>query len=301
MFRLIRKLKKRIKFFSLLLIVLAIVHFVPNILKTSKEESTPEGSIKATFVDVGQGGSFLLETSDGKTLLIDGGEFKSYSTHLKPYLESRGIDTVDIAIVSHYHSDHMGGISELVEENKVECLILPDYPDTDNSRTQLEKSAKKTKTDIKYVSAGDRIDCRTQGLLVDAIHPQKGGHDYDNFHNNNSLVFRITYGKTTMLITGDIEAQAEKTICNSNENLECDILQIPHHGSSTSSTSAFLSKTDPTYAVIQSGKNNRYGHPHQETLSALRDEDITLYRNDQYGHITFNISPTTIEEIEYSK
>jgi len=293
-----KRTQKRLTFGIMLFIAAILTYFIPQTIEAPSNTSNSEQLI-ATFIDVDQGDSFLMETPDNKTVLIDGGDFDKYKTHLLPFLDSRQIDTINTAVVTHYHDDHLGGISELVKDKKVENLILPDYPDEDTTRSELEKLAKKTSTNVFYASAGDTLNLGSNGIVAKVIHPASGGLEGDNFHNNSSLVLHITYGKSSILITGDIESRAEKLI--SKENIRCDIMKIPHHGSSSSSSKKFLKAADPTYGIISAGKNNRYGHPHYEVLEALDDESITVYRTDRDGHITFTISPEKIQNIGFSK
>lgn len=297
----INKLKKRTLFYVLLAIVIIVAHIFSISEDPKRPETSPVGNLEVTFIDVGQGSSVMLKTADGKTILFDGGESDVYETNLKPFLESQSIQKIDTAIVSHYHSDHMGGIGELLKEGRINRLILPDYPVESKETDFWEKYARKTNTKIDYASLGDTIDCGYHGLLVDVMNPPQNGIQSDSYHNDNSLVLRVIYGKTAILLTGDIEIPAESAVCKLNEDISCEILQIPHHGSSTSTSDRFLSKTDPTYAVIQSGAGNRYGHPHYETLSNLEDADVQVYRNDTDGHIIFTVSPTSIINTSFVK
>ena len=104
--------------------------------------------------------------------------------------------------------------------------------------------------------------------------------------NNNSIVLRVEYGDTTFLFTGDMEQTAEEDLLNSGADVKADVLKVGHHGSSTSTSYRFLREVEPTYAVISCGQYNSYGHPHEETLSKLRDADVTVYRTDLQGDIT---------------
>ena len=264
--------------------------------KASMPPSTSGDFLTVTFIDVGQGDSALIKTPDGKSLLIDGGEYEAYDESLKPFLMSQDIQSVDYALVSHYHSDHMGGISEMLAEQKVRKLIIPEYDDKNQSREKLVKKANKNQTELLEVSQGDSIDLGDPDLKVSVLHPEKGGFSKDN-ENSNSLVLYVEYLGTSFLFTGDLEADAEETLVDSYA-LECDVLKAGHHGSSTSTSEEFLMATNPTYAVISAGRNNRYGHPHYETLDLLENDDVKIYRTDTDGDITFKVSEKGIEKIE---
>ncbi len=290
--------KKKLQFYILSVIALILATFAAKTFP----EGTPSytGNLQVIFVDVGQGDSTFIRTPSGETLLIDGGEYDTYETHLLPFLRKQGIKTIDTAIATHYHSDHIGGIQLLTEDGGVKTLVLPDYDDTDNSRKYLENAAYNNDTQVQYVSAGDVIETHCDDLSIKVLHPSRGGSNGNNFHNNNSLVLHISYGKTSFLITGDIEARAERELI-SNNNIECDVLKVPHHGSSSSSSEEFIQAADPTYGIISAGKNNSYGHPHFETLDTLNDEDIRIYRTDTDGNITFDVTDNGIKDIFFSK
>jgi len=133
-----------------------------------------------------------------------------------------------------------------------------------------------------------------------ALHPEKGGLSGENFHNNSSLTLMASCFDTKVLLTGDIESRAERRIAGTGD-IECDILKVSHHGSSTSSSKDFLIAANPTYGVISAGEDNAYGHPHFEVLERLEDEDIRVYRTDTDGSITFEIGEEGIKNIATEK
>jgi len=290
--------KKKLQFYILSFIALILASFAAKTFPANMPNATE--NLQVIFIDVGQGDSTLIRTLSGETMLIDGGEYDTYETHLKPFLREQGIKSIDTAIVTHYHSDHMGGIQLLTEDGDVKKLILPDYSDTDNSKKHIVQAAHKTDTEVQYVSAGDIIETSCDGLSVKVVHPSRGGSEGKNFHNNSSLVLHISYGNTSFFITGDIETRAEEEII-ANNNIECDVLKVPHHGSSTSSSKKFIQAADPTYGIISAGKDNSYGHPHFETLDTLNDEDTIIYRTDTDGNITFEVTDDGIKDISFTK
>ncbi|MBQ7097601.1 MAG: MBL fold metallo-hydrolase [Clostridia bacterium] len=285
----------------IVIVALVVSYFGSEPLRQNKNrDNITADEIAVTFIDVEQGDSCLITDSSGKTLLIDGGESEAYESHLEPFLDSCGIESVDTAVVSHYHSDHMDGIFELVRDGRVKKLVIPDYEDSDDSRAMLEMQAKKSGTAVSLVADGDVIDSGINALDARVLHPKGGGYAGKNFHNNSSLVLRVEYGKTVFMFTGDIEARAEREIME-KYNVECDVLKVAHHGSTTSSTKEFMVAADPTYGVISVGEGNRYGHPHNEILDLLQDEDVRVYRTDRDGNITFEVSKNRIEDIRFSR
>ena len=285
-------MRSKKKLFYFLWVVAVIIATLAA--KTYPEKIASE-NLAVTFVDIGQGDATFFETPSGTTVLVDGGEADEYEKGLLPFLSSRGRETVDIAIVSHYHSDHEGGIYESLLDGKIEKLILPDYPDTDGTRNGLERAAKRGGCEIEYVSKGDIIKV-SEDFSLKVLHPEKGGAEGKNFHNNSSLVIMASCYDTEILLTGDIESRVESEIF-AGEDIECDILKVAHHGSSSSSSKGFLTAADPTYAVISAGKGNSYGHPHYETLEKLENDDIRVYRTDTDGDITFEIAKDGIKNI----
>ncbi len=295
-----RPSSKKPRFYFLTIIAALLATFATKTLPEPSRSATASGSLEITFIDVGQGDATLIETPEGETILIDGGEFDTYSSHLKPFLDSRDIDIVDTAVTTHYHSDHSGGIYELVSRGKAAKLVLPDYKDTDNTKSDLESAAKSTHAEIEHVSKGDFLKTDCKDLTIEILHPKAGGLSGENFHNNNSLVLWVKYFDTAFLITGDIEARAEKEIIKAYD-IECDVLKVPHHGSSTSSSQKFLDAADPTYAIISAGTDNSYGHPHYEVLDRLENDDIRIYNTAKDGSITFEVTADGIKDIKFSK
>ena len=291
--------RKKFQFYTLTIVAVCLSVLANLTFPHKSSALVPDKSLYVTFINVGQGDAALIRTPKDETLLIDGGEKDSFETHLLPYLKKEGIQEIDAAIVTHYHSDHAGGIYELLTHNAVESLFIPDYKDTDKTKSSLTNMAGITHTATYSISEGDIIETECDDLTIEVLNPPKGGNEGNNFHNNSSLVVKITYFGTSFLITGDIEARAEKHLIRT-ANLECDVLKVPHHGSSTSSTKDFLMETDPTYGIISVGSDNPYGHPHIEVLERLDDEDIRVYRTDKDGDITFEVNKKGISDIKFS-
>lgn len=278
----------------LILAVCAILAF----LTTEHDNTDPDSPVSTdaltvTFIDVGQGDSALIETANGTSLLIDGGEYDAYSEHLAPFLAERSITSIDYAVVSHYHTDHMGGISELLETGAVGKLLIPKYDDANQNRERIIKKAKKHDVEISEICAGDVIDLGDPNLEISVLHPLEGGFSQEN-ENSNSLVLMLDYLGEKFLFTGDLEADAEDSL-RKRYDLEADILKVGHHGSSSSTSRKFLVAVDPTYAVISAGENNRYGHPHYEVLDILDNDDVRIYRTDEDGDITFTVNGNGIK------
>ena len=288
---------KGLKKYLFTIIVLAIAAAAAYVIPETDEPVRDLGQV--VFVDVGQGDCTFVRTPNGSTLLIDGGEYDAFNAELKPFLKSRGIDKVDFALATHYHSDHMGGIYELVEAGMADNLIIPDYEPENKSKSKLLKVSQRTGTRVIQVSADDKIQLGDIDVDITVLHPEKGGFSKTD-ENNNSLVLMLSYLGTDFLLTGDAEADAEASVLK-KFNIEADVLKVGHHGSSSSTCKKFIQAVDPTYAVIQCGEGNSYGHPHYETLDILEDNDARIYRTDTDGDISFFIDEKGIKEIKIEK
>ena len=288
---------KGLKKYLFTIIVLAIAAAAAYVIPETDEPVRDLGQV--VFVDVGQGDCTFVRTPNGSTLLIDGGEYDAFNAELRPFLKSRGIDKVDFALATHYHSDHMGGIYELVEAGMADNLIIPDYEPENKAKSKLLKVSQRTGTRVIQVSADDKIQLGDIDVDITVLHPQKGGFSKTD-ENNNSLVLMLSYLGTDFLLTGDAEADAEASVLK-KFNIEADVLKVGHHGSSSSTSKKFIQAVDPTYAVIQCGEGNSYGHPHYETLDILEDNDARIYRTDTDGDISFFIDEKGIKEIKIEK
>lgn len=246
-----------------------------------------------TFINVGQGDCALLRMPGGKTVMIDGGgspEYSDYSigeAEVLPYLEARGINKIDFAIVSHYHKDHIDGVITVIQNIKVKELFIPDYLPNSKYRDIIEEEARLHGVKITPVKGAQSVDL-TDRLKADFYYTAPGtGAD----ENDNSLVVKLSYGDTSMLFTGDISRLSE----NSLDIYDTDILKVPHHGSITSSSESFIRKTSPDFAVITVGENNSYGLPAEPVVKRYKEAGSIICRTDKYGDIHFILSGKRIK------
>ncbi|MBM7636569.1 DNA internalization-related competence protein ComEC/Rec2 [Streptococcus saliviloxodontae] len=248
---------------------------------------------EVTVVDIGQGDSIFLRDSLGKSILIDVGGRVSFKEKknwqesktdanaertLIPYLKSRGISKLDQLVLTHTDADHIGDLETLLKDIDVGQLIVSPgsltVPDFKKRLLALHKP-------IKVVTAGDSLSIMGSRLYV--LYPQAVGDG----GNNDSLVL---YGKLLdkrFLFTGDLEKEGEEQLLATYPHLGVDILKAGHHGSKGSSSPAFLDAIGARVALISVGKDNRYKHPHQETLERFEERGMTVYRTDQLGALRF--------------
>ena len=251
---------------------------VPNPSSAAAAVDTVEAPFEMHFIDVGQALSVLVEC-DGQYMLYDGGNVDDGSLVVS-YLQSQGVEQLEYVFCSHAHEDHVGGLA----------AALAYFPAYHVYSPVTEASTKCFKDFVKYTQQqGLQVEVPAVGTtwpLGSASVTMLGPVAQYSDTNDTSIVLRIEYGSTSFLLTGDMEKTAETDLVNSGVNLRADVLQVGHHGSSTSTGYLFLNSVLPEMAVISCGVNNKYGHPHEETLSILRDAGVDVYRTDLQGTIT---------------
>ena len=232
------------------------------------------------FIDVGQGDSELIRLKDsGIDILIDAGT-RSTKQELADYLKELGVDDIDILIGTHPHEDHIGGMAKIIEEFPIGTLYLPETSDemtpTTKTYESLLDAAESKNVTVRTDAAGDVLleQGNTSFKVLSPSHT-----DYDNL-NDYSIVTRLKVGDTAFLFQGDAETPVEEEILDSGADVSCDVIKLGHHGSSTSSSRAYLEAANPSAAVISCGVGNEYGHPHRETMDLLEKLSITPYRTD---------------------
>lgn len=258
-------------------------------------------NLRIYFIDVGQGDSTLIITPLNKKILIDGGgtEFGDYNVGektLMPYLLARRIRKIDYIIISHFDTDHCQGLLYVMQEMKVQNVIIgKQYEENDNYK-KFVNIIKEKNIKVKVVEAENRINIESE-LYFDVLWPDSDNIITQNAINNNSLVCKLVHKRFSILFTGDIEEIAEKAIIAKYKNqLKSTVLKVAHHGSKTSSTMEFINAVNPKYALIGVGKDNKFGHPADITIQDLEAKNIQIYRTDEMGEVTINVKNLTKRE-----
>ncbi len=236
-----------------------------------------------SFIDVGQGNCTLLRCG-GKAILVDSGEVGAAQTVIN-YIKNLGIDELDCVLVTHPHTDHMGAMTKILYEFKIDDLIMPEIPEEiiPTNKT-YEKFLTAVSDNAGNVIAAEPGETYSYGeMTLEIFAPLR---DYDNL-NDMSAVSRISYGDTSVMFTGDATTTVEKDLLKKNIDYSATVLNVGHHGSKTSSSEAWLRAVSPKYAVICCGANNDYGHPHSVITKRLEMLGIEYFRTDLLGTIVF--------------
>ena len=238
-----------------------------------------DGAMTVHFIDVGQGDS-LLAASDGHFLLVDAGENDQGDTVIA-YLREAGVTSLDYVIGTHPHSDHIGGLDDVIRAFDVKAVILPPVAHTTKTFEDVLDAVQEKNLTLTQPKPGDSYALGDAAFTI--LAPQA---DYGDDLNNWSVGIRLACAEGALVACGDAEAQAEEDIAASGLTLSADVLKVGHHGSSTSTSNAFLQAVSPAWAVISCGEGNSYGHPHEETLKKLEDAGVSVLRTDLLGDIT---------------
>ncbi len=253
--------------------------------------------LEVTAIDVGQGDSLFLAFPDGTTMLVDAGGFPGFTNMahkpqlefgedvISPYLWSRRIRHLDYAVLTHGHSDHMGGLAAVLDNFRPRALWVGAEPETDEWKTIQDRAA----ADGVKICSLNRASPPVQlgGAQMRVLAPSVDYTPSDKASNNDSLVLEVTYGSRRVLLTGDAERAVESDLVSSGELRPVTLLKVGHHGSKTSSTEDFLAATTPQFAFISDGYKNQFHHPHPTVLQRLAEHKVKIFRTDEHGLATF--------------
>ncbi|MBS7009788.1 DNA internalization-related competence protein ComEC/Rec2 [Anaerostipes sp.] len=240
---------------------------------------------KISFLDVGQGDCIAVSVNRKDMILVDGGSSSKKNVGryiIAPYIKSQGYQKISAAVITHLDSDHYSGIQELLSAGMIKRLYLPDVT-KDQAYKAIEKEAQKNHVPVGYLSRGSKFSGRDWSM--ECLHPDP---DEKLEKNAASLVFRLEVRRFSVLLTGDLEKEGEELLVQ--KGLEtADVLKAGHHGSKNGTREPLLDQLKPGIAVISAGRNNRYGHPHQETVKRLKDSNCMIHETSKEGMLWFSM------------
>ena len=262
----------------------------------------PASNLQITFLDVGQGDGICMELPDGRVYLMDGGSSdvsKVGNYRLVPFLKAKGIRKIDAVFLSHGDADHINGIAELLEEKQIsiDCICLPAGAEQEEF-AEIKDLARARNISVRTIQAGDFWE--NNGTKFWCLNPA----DVTESGNAASVVLYMEYQNFSMLLTGDLEGEGEKSVAallRSNAITGISVLKVAHHGSKNSTKEEFLRQCSPAVAVISCGERNTYGHPHKETLERLNDMGTAVYRTDCSGAVQITVTGSRMKVTEYRR
>lgn len=268
-----------------ILCLVAIITGCGLVTQPGMQDAKPTAPLTVKVLDVGQGDAILIQTPE-QTILVDTGDTPTKGK-LAGYIKSEGISVIDKLIITHPHADHIGGVQAVMDNFTIKQIYDSGQTATSNMYKQYLLTVQKKKIPFALLEAGGQLDIG-DGIVLKVLAPEKpfiSGSDSDL--NNNSIVLKLVFGSFSMLLTGDAEKGSEdRMIKRFSGALKSTVLKSGHHGSSTSSSQAFIKAVSPEAAVISLGANNEYHHPHPSVLKRYDQQKIKVYRTDTQGTVS---------------
>jgi competence protein ComEC len=281
------------------------------------------GKLTVHFLDVGQGDSALVVFPRGKTMLVDGGgelhfgqrgastededgestfrdsAFPIGEAVVCRFIWSLGRTRVDYVLATHAHADHIGGLSDVVRNLSIGQAVIGHEPTSDPEYEHFIEAVSRRGVPLSTVNAGEHFEI--DGVSIEALWPRPANDSPITSGNNDSVVLRLVYDSVCILLAGDIEQSAEESLVASGVDLRADLLKVPHHGSRTSSTEAFINAVNPRYAVISVGERSRFGHPHASVVDRYLAHDVRLLQTGRDGMITVETDGSSLDVRTFRK
>ena len=254
-----------------------------------------DGKLRVDFLDVGQGDAAVVTLPDGRTLLVDaGGATDTHPSNtsrrsigeavVSEYLWWRGLDTIDYVVATHADADHIDGLNDVLRNFTVNAALVARSPANDPEYVKFAQTLFTTNTPVTTIHAGDLI--RFGDVRIEVLWPPAAVHENQPSRNNDSIVLRVTLGRRSVLLTGDIEKSGESALVAAGKELRADVVKVPHHGSRTSSTPPFVAATKPGVAIVSVGQYSMFGHPHPDVVERWQANGAQVFTTGKCGTIT---------------
>ncbi len=286
----------------LAVILLLFKHFSSNDISdafsdTVVENEALQSNLAVSYIDVGQGDSALVTTPDGHSMLIDAGP-TSAGDDVVAYLEAMDIRSLDYAVFTHPHEDHIGGALDVIENIEIKNFIIPDCTHTSKTYENFLIAIDESGANVIFSEPDYSFDLGEASVKI--LSPIMNAYDELNHY---SIVLKLTYGDNSFMFTGDAEKINEYEMLEryGSATLSSDVLKVGHHGSSTSSSRDFINTVAPAVAVISCAEGNEYGHPHDEVSDLLSEKQITVFRTDIEGTVILVSDGKTVQRLNTDK
>ncbi|MCX6752677.1 MAG: ComEC/Rec2 family competence protein [Candidatus Nomurabacteria bacterium] len=265
------------------LFLLTLFLLISNIFLFHLDWQNSHKKLTFAMLDVGQGDGLFIESPTGTQVMFDGGPARSVLGPLARVM-SPFDKSIDAIVITNPDADHIGGFLDILKNYKVGVVFESGALTDSKTYQNFKEEIKKQKIPNILAKRGMRLDIGG-GAFIDVLFPDRDVSAWAT--NDGSVVARFTYGKTSIMLTGDAPIKTEKIILKENpaKELQSEILKVGHHGSRTSTSSEFVKAVSPSYALISDGKDNKFGHPHKETLDTLASFGVKIFRTDLLGTI----------------
>ena len=270
--------------FYTIIVIVGIALTAYYFVNTEKEYRNP-ANLEVQFIDVGQADCILIRNNN-HNMLIDAGNNKDGKLLVK-YLKNLGIKEFDYVIGTHPHEDHIGGLDDIINEFKIQHLMMPDVTTNTKTFSDVLDAIEKKQLEIEIPVIDETFTM--SDLTFKTIYTGTNSEDL----NSDSIVLRMDYKENSYLFTADITGDVEKTLLD--KDIDVDIYQVAHHGSVYSNTYEFLEKVTPKYAFIQLAKDNDYYYPHIKAINRIKKHTDKIYMNSELGTIIIKDNGKDIE------